>query len=127
MTLRKLGLACALALSVLVPAHPGQAKTTVPHLEHCTRWGYIDQNQHFGTSNTCKTPVALRFQAKSSPGPVEHILKPGEAFDTGMTREQIGSGWWIFTTCPVGYRSDVAFGPANVNIIAPSHYRCVPK
>ena len=124
---RKLGLACVVGLSALVPVLPARAQTAVSHLEHCTRWGYIDQNQHFGTSNTCQMTVALRFPAKSSPDPVVRVLKPGEAFDTGLTRQQVESGWWMFTTCPTGYKSNVAFVPANVDIIAPSNYRCVPQ
>jgi hypothetical protein len=116
-----------LALSLGASGVSAAAQKSVAHLESCTRWGYIDQGGYFGTSNTCNRSVALRFLAKSSPQIVERALNPGEVFDSGLTREQIETGWWMFTTCPVGYQSNVAFVPENRGVIIPSKYRCVER
>jgi hypothetical protein len=105
----------------------GFAQKPIAHLEYCTRWGDIDAKGGFGTSNTCPQPVVIRFMRAGDQRIVERTLKPGEVFDTGLTREQIHSGWWMFTTCPVGYASSVAFTAQNRNALIASKYRCVRK
>ncbi len=117
----------ALGLGLGASAESAAAQKSVAHLESCTRWGYVDQNEHFGTSNTCGQPVALKFRAISSPQVVERVLNPGEVLDTGLTRGHIDAGLWMFTNCPAGYQSDVAFVPGNRAIIIPSKYRCIPR
>jgi hypothetical protein len=115
------------ALLACLAAAPASAQKLVHHLEQCTRWGYIDANGRFGTSNTCKVPVEIRFMTQGNQRAVARVLKPGETFDTGLTREQIGSGWWMFTTCPVGHASSVAFTPTNRDTLIASKYRCIAK
>jgi hypothetical protein len=44
-------------------------------------------------------------------------LKPRESFNSGLSEAQIKSGWWIVTTCPVGYVGSVPFLAKNKDII----------
>lgn len=119
---RRRGLA---ALLVCLAAAPAAAQQSVHHLEQCTRWGYIDASGRFGTSNTCDRPVEIHFMTKGNQRAVVRALKPGEVFDTGLTRGQIEAGWWMFTTCPTGYASSIPFTPDNRESLIASTYQCV--
>ena len=118
-------LAVATALWQLATVYPGSARQGVPHLERCTKWTYF--NGHFGTSNACDFAVSVRFMTKRDQRVIELELGPGRNFNTGLSRAQIGSDWWMFTTCPIGYASDVPFRPENSDTIIASKYRCVGK
>ncbi|HEY7991990.1 MAG TPA: hypothetical protein VID77_11435 [Stellaceae bacterium] len=113
--------------ALLLFANAAFAQQSVPHREDCTRFGYIHGHEEFGTSNTCDKPVVLRFMTEAHQRTVERVLAPGEVFDSGETMAQIKAGWWIFTTCPVGYASNIAFLAQNRNSLASSEYRCVRK
>jgi len=118
-------IAVASVLWQLAAAAPGAAQQAVPHLEDCTNWDY--GTGHLGTSNSCDTDVSVRFMAKRDQHAIEVELGPGRKLDSGLSRDEIGSDWWMFTTCPIGYVSDVPFQPENKDTIIPSQYRCVPK
>jgi hypothetical protein len=119
-------LQCGLAaLLVCIAAAPAAAQQSAHHLEQCTRWGYIDANGRFGTSNTCNQPVEINFMAQGNQRAVVRVLNPGEVFDTGLTRAQIDAGWWIFTACPVGYASSIPFTPNNRDSLIDSKYQCI--
>jgi|SRR5580693_6897587 hypothetical protein len=119
---RQWGLAALLAC---LAAAPAVAQQSVHHMEQCTRWGYIDASGRFGTSNTCDQPVQISFMTKGNQRAVTSVLKPGEVFDTGLSRAQIDAGWWMFTTCPAGYTSSIPFTPVNRDSLVASTYQCV--
>jgi len=112
-------------LGLLVAAGSGAAQQAVPHLERCTSWDY--GTGHLGTSNSCDMDVSVRFMTMRDQHFVEVELGPGRRFDSGLSRDELGSDWWMFTTCPVGYVSDVPFQPENRETIIPSKYGCVRK
>jgi hypothetical protein len=117
----------AAVLGWLAAASPSLAQQKAHHLEHCTRWGYIDASGRFGTSNTCTQPVEIQFTRAGDQRVVKRTLKPGQTFDTGLTREQIQSGWWMFTACPVGDASSIPFAPENRDVLIASKYECVRR
>ena len=110
-----------------VPTHPpGTAPTGVTHLEHCTEWRYRDDR--FGAVNNCKDPVTIQFMLTSDQRVIERDIKPGEFFDTGLSRdERLIAGGWLFSACPVGYAPSVPFSLAYQNDIRASRYGCSKK
>jgi hypothetical protein len=115
--------ACIVAASLC----PGAvlAEETVPHLENCTAWAYSDGR--FGTADTCKEPVAIQFMLMTDQRIQQREVKPAEVFDTGLSRKEIESSGWLFTTCPAGYSPSVPFLLKNQDVILPSKYDCVRK
>lgn len=113
-----------LAKALFYSLCPGPAQRWKPHMEQCTTWGY-DGGQ-FGTENTCDKAVVIQFMAEGQRA-IERLLNPGETFRTGLSRSQIDRGWWMFTTCPVGYVSSVPFLSKNNEVIRASRYSCVRK
>jgi hypothetical protein len=99
------------------------AQQTVPHLEKCTDWNY--QDGVFGTTNSCSQPVAIQFMTRGNQQATTGNIGPKERFKTGLNKQQIDSGWWMFTACPVGYVSSITFVPGNKDTLIPSKYNCV--
>lgn len=101
---------------------PGPALVGVkPHMEQCTTWEY--DNGYFGTKNTCDQAVLIQFMTKDK-RTIERQLNPGETFRTSMSREY---DWWMFTACPAGYVSSIAFLRENDESIRTSGYSCIKK
>jgi hypothetical protein len=101
-----------------------QTSGTVLHLERCTNWDY--REDRFGTTNRCKEPVTIQFMLISNQRIEQREVKPGEVFDTGLSRMVVEDGW-LFTTCPVGYSPSVPFLLENKDLLLPSQYDCVKK
>jgi hypothetical protein len=100
----------------------------VPHLEQCTlteKWDY--QGGEFGVKNICDKSVVIQFMTEKYPQVKNIELKPGERFNTGLSRAQISSGWWVFTACPRGYTSSIPFQVRYENALADGKYNCIGK
>ena len=104
------------------------AQQSLPHLEQCTptdKWNV--QNGKFGVINSCDKPVVIQFMSKFDERAINLQIEPGGRFNTGLDQKQIGSGWWVFTTCPVGYISNVPFQTKYLDTLIDGHYNCVRK
>lgn len=116
-------LSSAAASASLAP-RPALAQDSVPHKEACTVWNY--EQGRLGTVNRCREPVDVRFMVAEDPRVQERRLAPGERFDTGLEKAQINS-WWMFTTCPPGFVSDIPFEAPHSAAIIDSRYVCVQR
>ena len=104
------------------------AQQSLPHLEQCTptdKWDF--RNGKFGVVNTCDKPVIIQFMSKFDERAVNVQIEPGGRFNTELDQKQKGSGWWVFTTCPVGYVSNVPFETKYLDTLIDGHYNCVRK
>jgi len=101
---------------------PGSAQKLVPHMEQCTVWDYA--NDKLMTRNNCDEVVVIHFMAEGHDA-VKQQLNPGMSFKTGMSRSQLGSGWWMYTTCPAEHISSIPFLPENRKVFVNSIYDCV--
>lgn len=114
-----------LAKALYYRSCPGVSWQFRPHAEHCTKvWDYYDGQ--FGTRNTCDEPVVVWLMTHSDQAAMVRELKPGEIFRSGLTREQIRSGW-VFATCPVGHVTSIPIGPQSREEIAKGRYHCVKE
>lgn len=104
---------------------PGPALGHVrPNRELCLEWDTYDGT--FGARNTCDRAVTIRFLLQHQQHAIEQEAAPGKVFSTGMSRQQLDSGWWMFTACGLGEVSSVDLAAQNRDAIADSLYSCEP-
>lgn len=121
----KAALSCSAFTLLLISPAGAQG---VPQLEQCTltkTWDY--QGGQFGVKNICDKSVTIQFMTEKNPRAKRIDLKPGERFNTALSRTQIKSGWWIFTTCPVGHVSSIPFEVRYKNALMDGQYSCIKK
>ncbi len=106
---------------------PGSGDKVCPHMEMCTNWRYY--HGELGTQNACGTAVVVRFLfvSNAKKNVIDRELKPGEVLRSGLSKEKVASGWYIFTTCPAGYFSSVPLEDEYREAIRDSQYDCVKK
>lgn len=100
----------------------------VPQLEKCTltqTWDY--RGGTWGVKNICNEPVSIQFMTQKDKRVVRTQVGPGERFNTGLSKAQINAGWWIFTTCPVGYESSIPFEARYETALIDGQYNCIKK
>jgi hypothetical protein len=100
------------------------AEAGVHHVEQCTRWD--SQTGDFGVSNTCGNAVSVHFMAEGDERDLQWTILPGERVKTGLSEQNVRAGWWMFTACPEGYSSSIAFLPSNRDEVIGGRYRCRP-
>jgi hypothetical protein len=103
------------------------SQTSVAHVEDCTEWRYRDDR--YGAVNHCKNSTSIQFMLTKDLRVIEGEVKPGEFFNTRLTRNQVegSQGLWLFTACPVGYVPSVPFSLKNQDEILESRYNCSRK
>ncbi len=125
MNVRYLGvhlLATGVSLCRMIDPATAQA---IPHIEKCTlteKWSV--QDGRFGVSNVCGEPVAVQFMDLSDKKAITAEIKPGERYNLKLSKKPDN---WMFTTCPVGYVSNIAFRAAESKKLQPGDYACVKK
>jgi len=120
----RLAIAACLALAAAFSTAALNQKT-VPHLEKCTVWDF--QGDHLGTTNTCAESVTIQFMLLNNQRIERRDLKPGEVFESGISRKDDEAISWIYTTCPVGYSPNVPFTLEGEAAVSMSLYDCVMK
>lgn len=100
-------------------------QTSVAHVEDCTEWRYRDDR--FGAVNNCKDSSSIQFMLTKDQRVIEREVKPGEFFDTRLTRNQVEGSHWLFTACPVGYVPSVPFSLKYQDELQGSRYNCSRK
>jgi hypothetical protein len=116
------------AIIVSWPASATIASESLSHLEQCTltdSWDY--QGGQFGVKNICDKSVSIQFMTQRNQKVKSTILKAGERFNTELSQTQVKSGWWVFTTCPVGYVSSVPFQVRYLNALTDGKYSCAKE
>lgn len=122
---QKVGTSAVIALGrALNDGLCGASGKARPHMESCLIWD--DEAGIFTARNRCEAAVSVQFMAAAHPEPMTGIVPEGGVFRTGLRREELASGWWIFTACPEGHVASVSFEAGNEAIRA-SRYGCVPS
>jgi hypothetical protein len=124
--MRKNITAIAATLFLILGCAAAQAQSnTGLHLEACTEWREFDGNLY--TRNVCNRTVVVQFMTLDKGELVERRLERNEPFDTGIRSADAKQRGWIGSTCPVGFRPDVALNSENRQRFFDSSYDCVPR
>lgn len=98
----------------------------------CTHWRYDGKGMFFATSR-CEFATEVQFMAQSHPQPITRRIGSGGVLETGLTKAQVESGWWMATTCPISIvtqkplKPDVPFVAENKDRIKAGNYKCVDE
>jgi hypothetical protein len=126
--MKRVGLLALFAVFLSSFAASSARAQGAPHLEGCVlthRWDY--EGGTLGIKNICDIAIAIQFMRQKDPQAKRADVKPGERFDSGLSQAEIGSEWWIFTACPVGYVSSVRFETENRYMLTAGEYNCQKK
>jgi hypothetical protein len=124
--MRKSIFAIVATLGLILGCASAQAQSSTGlHLEACTEWREFDGNLY--TRNVCNRTVVVQFMTLDDNKVVVQRLERNEPFDTGISMAQAKSRGWIASTCPVDFRTDVAFNAENRQRFFDSNYDCVPR
>ena len=110
-----------LSLPLLVLATTATAQEiSAAHMEGCLVW---NREGRVSVRNDCSRPLDLLYMDFSDQRVVAAELAPGGRF----TAESVwgGTGGFMYTACPVGWRPSVAFAIENKETIGGSLYNCV--
>ena len=114
-----------LALWCFCPIKATAAKTT-KNYSFCTGQVY-DREDKLWLVTHCEFGTQIQFMSQWNSQPI--IANGyGAKLETGLTRAQVKSGWWMSTTCPAIFRPfkpDVPFVPENRDRINAGDYKCV--
>ncbi|HLL29282.1 MAG TPA: hypothetical protein VKT73_16715 [Xanthobacteraceae bacterium] len=94
---------------------------------HWTYW----RDEQFGGQNICEFPVEVRFVSQFDPNAISKILPTGGILITDLKKQQLESGWWISTTCPINiqngtpFKPSLALVPENKDKIKAGDYECI--
>jgi hypothetical protein len=95
----------------------------------CVNWTYW-RDDKFGGQNTCEFPVEVRFVTQFDPNTISKILPTGDILIIDLQKQQLESGWWISTTCPLNlqngkpFKPSLALVPENKEKIKAGEYDC---
>jgi len=89
-----------------------------PHLERCTR--FQDEDDKLVITNTCDEPVAVVFMQHGQRA-TAFSLSSKKELSTGISY----SPSYVYTSCPLGYKSSVKVRRGTRGIIAASQYHCL--
>ncbi len=126
--MRKSIFAIVATLGLILGCASAQAQTptnTGLHLEACTEWREFDGKLY--TRNVCNRAVVIQFMTLDDGKIIERRVERNEPFDTGITMSAAKTRGWLASTCPVGFRPDVAFNAENRQRYFDSDYDCVPR
>jgi len=121
----QLGLVAALGLSNSIA--PTAAETR-KNASFCTEWSYGADGRFYGHTR-CEFGTEIQFMSQANG---LHLIATGYGarLFTGLTKADIESGWWMYTTCAVRVggrplKPDVPFTPENRDRIKAGDYKCV--
>jgi hypothetical protein len=124
--MRKNVFAIVATFCLIFSAAPAHAQTKAGlHLEVCTEWREFNGNLY--TRNVCSRTVVIQFMTLDDNKVVVQRLERNEAFDTGINFAQAKARGWMASTCPVDFRTDIAFTGENQLRYFGSDYDCVPR